>query len=231
MVNSKNTPSEGPHGIDMLPEEFSRLVLESPLVLILVGPNRVVFNMPKNLICAKSSFFDKALNGASQEGVEQTITLPEDDPTIFSQLGYWMCHNQILSIPEALDVMAPAVLVQQLIHLYMMAGKYLMEGALDETYAGIIEVLYNRARFEDALTLMPASLVEQVWEASSPESQLRFLVSEYLARAFIRTGTSVGKPIEQYKGCFTAFPEFGMALVTSMVRSIRMENGIGEEAS
>ena len=71
---------------------------------------------------------------------------------------------------------------------------------------------------EEALVLMPASLVEHVWKITSPDSQLRFLVPEYLARTFFRTGMLVGKPIDHYEEYYTRLPGFAAAVITSMAR-------------
>ena len=148
-------------------DKYRRLVLQSTFVLILVGSEKTAFKLPKNLICAKSSFFNTAFNGPFQGGVEQTIILPEDEPTTFGLLAHWMFHDRILLIPEVLDVAAAAVLVRKLIDLYVMAGRYLTKGLLDESYAGIIEVIYHRGKNMDSYQNCNPS----VWNTNVPRTR------------------------------------------------------------
>ncbi|KAI9720858.1 MAG: hypothetical protein M1812_002697 [Candelaria pacifica] len=66
------------------------LPLSGDKVDIYVGPNRVHFHLPKDVLCRQSSYFDLAFNGDFKEGKEQSLELPDEDVETFKQLIHWM---------------------------------------------------------------------------------------------------------------------------------------------
>lgn len=58
----------------------------SKLVTVVVGkePNQQRFSVHEGIICARSEFFQRAMNGNWEESKERIIKLPEDDPKVFN---------------------------------------------------------------------------------------------------------------------------------------------------
>ncbi|KAH7364290.1 hypothetical protein BKA65DRAFT_134120 [Rhexocercosporidium sp. MPI-PUGE-AT-0058] len=79
-------------------QEFcERLKLfESQRVAVLVSPKEVLFSIPKDLLCANSTFFDRAFNGKFKESVELTMHLPEDTVLAFQMLLQWVYTGNII---------------------------------------------------------------------------------------------------------------------------------------
>ncbi|KAI9703687.1 MAG: hypothetical protein M1836_007457 [Candelina mexicana] len=79
-------------------------VLSGSKVDVYVGPNRVHFQLPKDVLCRQSSYFDKALNGDFREGKEQRLELPHEDVKTFKRLLKWMLTGRLDAIGAELDM-------------------------------------------------------------------------------------------------------------------------------
>ncbi len=72
------------------------------LVVVIVGPQKQVFPLHKEILCAVSSYFRSALEGSFVEGLTQKIELPEDDVTVFKYFRVWLYSSIIQdSLPSA----------------------------------------------------------------------------------------------------------------------------------
>lgn len=65
------------------------------MVNIFVGPEKEHFRVHKNLICSKALYFNKMFNGGFKEDIEQTATLPEDSPRVFTLLVEWIYSGRL----------------------------------------------------------------------------------------------------------------------------------------
>ena len=72
---------------------LSRLSGDS--IKVLVGSNQELFTVHKNLICASSPFFERAMSGEWAESATQTIEMPDDEPGIFALYIYWLYYNKL----------------------------------------------------------------------------------------------------------------------------------------
>ncbi|KAF2241925.1 hypothetical protein BU26DRAFT_389222, partial [Trematosphaeria pertusa] len=61
-------------------------VLRTPAIKIVVGTGELQeeFFVHEGILCERSQFFEKALNGDRAESDERLVNLPEDDPATFS---------------------------------------------------------------------------------------------------------------------------------------------------
>jgi hypothetical protein len=59
-------------------------------IRVLVGPDRVVFDVHRNFVCEESSFFKKAINGPFREAEKKEIELPFEEPHIFTAVMNWI---------------------------------------------------------------------------------------------------------------------------------------------
>lgn len=64
--------------------------LGNQLVQIFIGPERKEYSVHKTLITSTCDFFDKGFDGRFKEGVENKMSLPEDDSNTFETFVNWM---------------------------------------------------------------------------------------------------------------------------------------------
>jgi hypothetical protein len=79
------------------------------LVHIFVGSSRKEYILSKQILCTWSAFFSAAFSGTFAEASTSSLSLPDDDPEIFTFFTYWLmdrrydlvCHldsNQFISL-------------------------------------------------------------------------------------------------------------------------------------
>ena len=71
------------------------------LVEVIVGPQKQLFRLHKEILCNVSSYFRAALEGSFAEGLTQKIELPEDDVTVFKCFRVWLYSFSQGSLPSA----------------------------------------------------------------------------------------------------------------------------------
>ena len=79
----------------MLIEPCSRDMFDT-IVEIAVGPEKVLFNIHKGLLCRNSSYFRSALEGEFKESSEGKVHLPEDDPEVFQRFQLWLYTGSVI---------------------------------------------------------------------------------------------------------------------------------------
>jgi len=70
------------------------------MVQVKLGPDKEVFTIHKNLLCNTATYFKTALNGSFKEAQEQSIEMPEDDPTMFECFQVWIYTGSIVGANE-----------------------------------------------------------------------------------------------------------------------------------
>ncbi|CAD0113470.1 unnamed protein product, partial [Aureobasidium uvarum] len=75
----------------------SRSAITGPTAQIIVGskPNIKTFTVHKELLCDSSTYFKAALNNGIVETKEQTITLDDEDPNIFTTFVLWLYESKL----------------------------------------------------------------------------------------------------------------------------------------
>jgi BTB/POZ domain len=61
-----------------------------PMVKVFVGPEKVLFSIPKAILCHHSQYFERALNGPYTESQQQQVILDEDKVEAFQLITQWM---------------------------------------------------------------------------------------------------------------------------------------------
>jgi hypothetical protein len=59
-------------------------------IRVFVGPDRVVFDVHRVMVCELSPFFNKAINGPFREAEKKEVELPDDEPHIFTGVMNWI---------------------------------------------------------------------------------------------------------------------------------------------
>ena len=60
-----------------------------------MGSKERIFYIHENILRSTSSFFQAALNQEWKEGQERTITLPDDNPKVFSGYAHWLYTGKL----------------------------------------------------------------------------------------------------------------------------------------
>lgn len=141
------------------------------MLLVLVGPKEERFMIHKELICAKSKFFEAACSRRWKEGLEKTIRMPEVGPNLFQQYIAWI-HINDLDIARVYinDKQSPDD-QRMLLGLYMF-GDIVDDIALRKKTLGLLVSLTNVwKKFYPSV-----SGVSWVYTGTPPGSPLRKLI-------------------------------------------------------
>ncbi|KAF8472168.1 hypothetical protein BDZ91DRAFT_717370, partial [Kalaharituber pfeilii] len=169
--------------------------LSCPRTTLLVGPDAIAFHVPQ-LLLMQLPFFRAALNGPYLESTTNTVSLPDDDPEVFSKLVEVLSYIPPLSTTPSkaagsptpptpvptyslplVAIMTPQTdqsqLLTRLFHsqVYILAEKYACQ-----------PLLHAAAQYIRASTLPTRKLVLEylilVYEMSGEGSGLRLLRSD-----------------------------------------------------
>ena len=99
-VHRLKTPRPLPVSIETLPpptqtNPSSKQIPGPPKVVIEVGPQKKCFILDQSLICKKSTYFSKALNGSFKEAKTRLVKLPDVAPVLFRILQNWVCCGKL----------------------------------------------------------------------------------------------------------------------------------------
>ncbi|TIA26575.1 hypothetical protein D6C81_00644 [Aureobasidium pullulans] len=72
-----------------------KLLFQTRMVTVEVGPEKEHFVVHQSVICEKSNYFAKALCGTFQEGITGLVRLPDISPVIFRIFLVWLHHGKL----------------------------------------------------------------------------------------------------------------------------------------
>ncbi|KAA8564553.1 hypothetical protein EYC84_011473 [Monilinia fructicola] len=152
------------NGVDMRqPEKKIRLLeIFSEVVKLLVGTHRKIFLVHKDMICAASPFFEAGFKPQWQKSGECIMELPEDDPTYFAPLLYWVYNNKVVHVHETMTVEA-------LSRVYCLAEKYQMPRLQNDLIDAMVYEVVARNQY------ICISGLNEIFRNSLPGSKLRLL--------------------------------------------------------
>lgn len=188
----------------------------SPVVTLHVGPDDVQFHASEATLC-RLPFFRAALQGGFKEAAEKKITLPEDEPEVFSALLEYLYNGRYTVLHDDLTV---CDLAQGCFHVrvYAVASKYgfqpLVEVALKNflftlsKLAGIDILRLWKAAYENGLTVglctdggrlagfqqSLSTVLRGLYETDGDEFQSTVLDVPTLAYDLMRLLVSDGRP-------------------------------------
>ncbi|KAI9704809.1 MAG: hypothetical protein M1836_006589 [Candelina mexicana] len=93
------------------------------MVDLYVGPEHKLFRVHKKLICNRSAFFDKALNGKFKEGQAGIMYLFQGNPTSFEIFVTWLYMDSIEPVPRLEDKDEWPGLLARFLDLYILADR------------------------------------------------------------------------------------------------------------
>ncbi|KAK5684659.1 hypothetical protein LTR17_027159 [Elasticomyces elasticus] len=151
------------------------------LVTVRVGDGEEIrdFKLPKALLCARVAWFNSALRDERfLEGNTGIITLPEDDPSIFVAVHYYI-YNQTLSfaqIPEREEDCTRAEQIAYCIRVWILGHKYCMTGLQNCAMQRACLLLKEK---EDE-PLIDNITLKACFSFTAPGSPLRTLAIDYI---------------------------------------------------
>ncbi|KAH0292958.1 hypothetical protein M436DRAFT_78351 [Aureobasidium namibiae CBS 147.97] len=83
------------------PADTRKLLYDTPMVTIEVGAEKEHFVVHKSILCAKSSYFDRALSGSFQEAITRFFQLPDISPVLFRIFVAWLYYGDLGYVPRS----------------------------------------------------------------------------------------------------------------------------------
>ena len=153
------------------------------LVEVIVGPQKQVFRLHKEILCNVSSYFRAALKGSFAEGLTQKIELPEDDATVFKLFRVWLHSFSQGSSPSAPETeneiefdtqLEPDVIIgpKDLFDLYIFADMRDIPLLQNATVDTIIWISERKVFFV-------GDLIPYVYDRTAPKAPLRKLLVDW----------------------------------------------------
>ncbi|KAK0515992.1 hypothetical protein JMJ35_002026 [Cladonia borealis] len=175
------------------------------LVEVIVGPQKQVFRLHKEILCNFSSYFRAALEGSFAEGLTQKIELPEDDVTVFECFRMWL-YSPISqkSVPSASELYRYIdVPLKSLFDLYVFAD--IRDIPLLQNFT-MDTIIWVTGRTVTCI----GSLIHHVYGRTTPKSPLRKLLVDWWIKFPHLTWLE-----EQYYGNYSKRFLFEVALAQS----------------
>ena len=139
----------------------------SECIKLVVGSEKHIFHISKDLICNNVEFFSHAFTGNFMESKTKTLSFPDDDPDRFVELETWLKGGKA-SGPEQQWI--------SLVKSYLFAEKY----HIDELQNTIVDNLYAKyAAHEDGVNISFGTL-DFIVENSFAHSPLRRFFADML---------------------------------------------------
>ena len=184
--------------------------LSGGIVKILVGPEAVQFDIHRQLLCARSAYFAKALSGPWKES-KGTLKLPEDDADLFRFISHWLYTEDVdhTKLSSRIDG------VRASLRLYVLADKLQVRAPIKRfgVSSGVSFLNVVEHDMRDSNTTLNCDEVDYIYENTLGSSPLRQFAVHLSAFAFYRLGTT----IQVYRQSFENTPEFAMDLCKRMV--------------
>ncbi|KAF2242119.1 hypothetical protein BU26DRAFT_555820 [Trematosphaeria pertusa] len=154
----------------------------STFLTVRVGeaPNDENFLLHEGIICSRSEFFRRAMNGNWIEKEERLVKLPRDKPELFSIYVNLVYTNKLTTTPKTSAGKAPSVAAigqeyQTMCELYVLCEKLQDTSAKDATVTAIlsmIHVRHNRGGYRGP----PPRAVRTIYEGTTSNSPARRLM-------------------------------------------------------
>ncbi|MCJ1379094.1 hypothetical protein MMC17_002194 [Xylographa soralifera] len=153
-------------------QPIKRRKLFTDVATLVVGPEKQVFKMHKELLCSVSPYFKAALEGDFKEAQEQKIELAEDDPETIEYFQLWLYMQSILDKEETVSSINWGALIK----LYLLGETRLITTLQNQVIDLMIRKMY------DGKKLLGHKLKYEVFDKTSPGSPLRKLIAEVSAQ-------------------------------------------------
>lgn len=198
--------------------------LSGGIVKILVGPDAVKFDVHRELLCARSAYFSKALSEPWEES-SGILKLPEGDVDLFRCILQWLYKENLdhTKLPPPLDG------IKASIRLYVLADKLQIRPPTARfgiyscpTFLNVVE-----RQLRDTNLTLTCDEVDFIYENTLASSPLRQFAVHLSAFSFHKLGVL----IEDYRQSFENTPDFAMDLCRRMMNPWTPLEGIRDPRS
>ncbi|KAB8292198.1 hypothetical protein EYC80_007940 [Monilinia laxa] len=165
-TSDNEIPKRKAKGVDMRQPVRKIRLLEffSETVKLLVGAHRKIFLVHKDMICVASPFFEAGFKPQWQKSGECIMELPEDDPTYFAPVLYWVYNNKVVCPTHD-----TRMTVEALSRIYCLAEKYQMPRLQNDLIDAMVYEIVTREQY------ICTSELNHIFRNSPPSSKLRLL--------------------------------------------------------
>ena len=140
-------------------------------VTINVGPNSQPFKIHRPLICNASAFFTTAFTSKFKEGLDLSLSLPDDDSEIFEIFAQWLYTKQYHY--KFIKDNASSRAMAQPVNLYIFADRYEIP-VLKQRLIGMFFAAAKASEEEP-----PPAMIEHVYVNTSKSDKLRMLLVDW----------------------------------------------------
>jgi len=147
------------------------------MVEIFIGKSKQRFHVHKRLLGDKIPYFKNMFESGFQESIDQTATLPEDDPEVFALFIQWIYGN---AFKKPTNVTEDSPSTFRLVQVYAFAEKISLPILMDYTMTYII------SRFVKNKIMPSIDTVCEAYRTTHQDSKLRLFGSRYLSFAILR---------------------------------------------
>lgn len=189
----------------MLPDELA-VIIANP------GPDEQRFTVFQNVICSKSLFFDRALNGKFEESKTKEVVLRDVDIETLKAMIHWAYHQELPGQHSRYEDVEGNM--AHLARLWLLADQLLMP-ALQEK---ILERIFDSL---DCYSFKPETVIE-IFQNTASGSLLRKIALWDVASCAICDDAN--DEVTRFAQCFEMLDgfglEFGQAIAEMMGRSL-----------
>ena len=208
---------------------LAQRLCQGPMVAIFVGEDKILFNLPKNILCKHSMFFQKALDGQFKEALDRRMDLPEDDPTAFAYLIQWFYQGKVDVLHDCLtlrdknrDLPIEREACRILFRLHHLSDKLLIKPPLHKGVLMELRVAFEQLQSKGLPVITP-DLVIDVYQNTIERAALRKLVAQEVGKDFACWGYL------DFQRSFEECPGFAVDLIMiSRSAQIKDEEELGE---
>lgn len=184
------------------------------------GIDQQKFTVSKVLICSRSRYFDRALNGEFKESKRKEVELHDVDVQSLQALLYWVYHNQLQ--PDGDDyeynVEDPGLF---LVRLSILADMLMVPALQNKTLIELCERLtYDR---------LDADTICEIYNNTAPSSSLRQVACHVVACITLRQYHA--DDLDEYSSCFAELEDFGSDVCSTVNRMVLNGKGNFERAA
>ena len=183
--------------------ETSR-VLGREAVTILVGAQSEEFVIHKNLLDDKSDFFAHIFQGNGAEASTGRLSLPNDDPRIFSIFLDYLYRGQILDTGKPSTAAARLAHARTMVSTYILAEKLCINDLMNMTIDRLRDT--SLQHLTDPKTAM--GLVSLIYGNTHSKSELRKLYASHTAWILAKVAV-FGSMVEVVATVARDIPDFG----------------------
>ncbi|KAL9620208.1 MAG: hypothetical protein Q9160_005217 [Pyrenula sp. 1 TL-2023] len=196
--------SDGPR----LPSES----LGHDLTTVFVGEKRKKICIHKALICEKSEFFERALNGQFEEAKSNEVYFPDDDPMAFELLVYRLYRGKLPDDANAITGISEFPVAY--VHYYVLVDKLLFAPRYKTEVLNVLKTHYIRGRTGG----IHMDAVAETIKLTASDCPLRQLVLDLACWSFL----CFAKSDEWLETCFKDAP---VSDLVAFLKSVKLMIG------